>query len=151
MPSKPHATRLPGMGRPQQRPSMRRQDALRHALPIGGLCPTGAVECMAVPRLAHTEAGKAAIRASRTKRGRYSAKAIEDRRELRALLRHMRELLGRPWTATNSVVPKHPRNGVNRVFGRSTTDLKPFLNKFFNNLLGDAGNLTAEAWRRLRR
>jgi hypothetical protein len=27
----------------------------------------------------------------------------------------------------------------------------PFSSEFFNNLLGDAGNLSAEAWRRLRR
>ena len=33
-------------------------------------------------------------RKARWKHGRYSAKAIEDRRELRALLRHVRELSG---------------------------------------------------------
>ncbi len=27
----------------------------------------------------------------------------------------------------------------------------PFSSEFFNNLLGDAGDLSAEAWRRLRR
>jgi hypothetical protein len=42
-----------------------------------------------------TEAGKAAIRASRTIHGRYSHAAVAERREVRALLRHMRELLGR--------------------------------------------------------
>jgi hypothetical protein len=43
-----------------------------------------------------TEAGRAAIRASRTKHGRYSQVSIAERRELRALLRQMRELLGSP-------------------------------------------------------
>ena len=43
-----------------------------------------------------TEAGRAAIRASRTKHGRYSQDSIAERRELRALLRQVRELLGSP-------------------------------------------------------
>jgi hypothetical protein len=43
-----------------------------------------------------TEAGRAAIRASRTKHGRYSQVSIAERRELRALLRQVRELLGSP-------------------------------------------------------
>jgi hypothetical protein len=41
-----------------------------------------------------TEAGKAAIRASRTKHGRYSQAAIASRRETRSLIRAIRELLG---------------------------------------------------------
>jgi hypothetical protein len=69
---------------PQQWSSLRGQDALRHALSNSGKC-TG-------PK---TEAGKTAIRASRTKHGRYSHMAIAERRETRALLRRMRELLGR--------------------------------------------------------
>jgi hypothetical protein len=40
-----------------------------------------------------TEAGIAAIRASRTKHGRYSAAAKQQRREARAMLRAVRELL----------------------------------------------------------
>jgi hypothetical protein len=40
-----------------------------------------------------TEAGKAAIRASRTKHGRKSQAAIQQRREARATLRMVRELL----------------------------------------------------------
>jgi hypothetical protein len=43
-----------------------------------------------------TPEGLERSRKARWKHGRYSAKAIEDMRELRALLRHMRELLGRP-------------------------------------------------------
>jgi hypothetical protein len=41
----------------------------------------------------NTEAGKAAIRASRTKHGRKSQAAIQRRREVRATLRMVRELL----------------------------------------------------------
>jgi hypothetical protein len=40
-----------------------------------------------------TEAGKAAIRASRTKHGRKSKEAIQQRREARATLRTIRGLL----------------------------------------------------------
>jgi hypothetical protein len=40
-----------------------------------------------------TEAGLAAIRASRTKHGRYSQAAKERRREARAVMRALRELL----------------------------------------------------------
>ena len=45
-----------------------------------------------------TPEGLERSRKARWKHGRYSAKAIQDRRELRALLRHVRELLreGRP-------------------------------------------------------
>ena len=45
-----------------------------------------------------TPEGLERSRKARWKHGRYSAKTIQDRRELRALLRHMRELLreGRP-------------------------------------------------------
>jgi hypothetical protein len=43
-----------------------------------------------------TEAGKAKIRASRTKHGRYSQAVIETRRESRALLRLIRDLIGDP-------------------------------------------------------
>jgi hypothetical protein len=41
----------------------------------------------------HTEAGLAAIRAARTKHGRYSQASIARRREARAQLRCVRELL----------------------------------------------------------
>jgi len=40
-----------------------------------------------------TEAGKAAIRASRTKHGRYSGTSIAQRREARATMRTIREFL----------------------------------------------------------
>ena len=43
-----------------------------------------------------TEAGLAAIRASRTKHGRYSKAAIEKRREARRLIRSIRLLIGYP-------------------------------------------------------
>jgi hypothetical protein len=41
-----------------------------------------------------TEAGKAAIRASRTKHGRYSQASIADRRKVRAAVRALREMFG---------------------------------------------------------
>ena len=41
-----------------------------------------------------TEAGKAAIRASRTKHGRYSQASITSRREVRSAIRALRELFG---------------------------------------------------------
>lgn len=41
-----------------------------------------------------TEAGKAAIRASRTKHGRYSQASIAERREVRSLIRALREMFG---------------------------------------------------------
>jgi hypothetical protein len=41
-----------------------------------------------------TEAGKAAIRASRTKHGRYSQASIADRRKVRAAIRALREMFG---------------------------------------------------------
>jgi hypothetical protein len=41
-----------------------------------------------------TEAGKAAIRASRTKHGRYSQASIADRRKVRATIRALREIFG---------------------------------------------------------
>jgi hypothetical protein len=41
-----------------------------------------------------TPEGLERSRKARWKHGRYSAKAVQDRHELRALLRHVRELLG---------------------------------------------------------
>jgi hypothetical protein len=41
-----------------------------------------------------TEAGKAAIRASRTKHGRYSQASIAERRKVRAAIRALREMFG---------------------------------------------------------
>jgi hypothetical protein len=43
-----------------------------------------------------TEAGKAAIRASRTKHGRFTKQAVQQRREARATLRMLRALM-RKW------------------------------------------------------
>jgi hypothetical protein len=43
-----------------------------------------------------TEEGKARIRASRTKHGRFTQQAIQQRREARATLRMLRELM-REW------------------------------------------------------
>jgi hypothetical protein len=40
-----------------------------------------------------TEEGKASIRASRTKHGRFSQAAVQRRREARAIIRGMRDLL----------------------------------------------------------
>ena len=64
-----------------------------------------------------TPEGLERSRKARWKHGRYSAKSIEDRRELRALLRHVRASC---WAghdckmaATNSIVPEGLRNGVN--------------------------------------
>jgi hypothetical protein len=41
-----------------------------------------------------TEAGKAAIRASRTKHGRYSQASIAERRKVRSAIRALREMFG---------------------------------------------------------
>jgi hypothetical protein len=41
-----------------------------------------------------TEAGKAAIRASRTKHGRYSQASIAERRKVRSVIRALRKMFG---------------------------------------------------------
>ena len=70
-------------------------ELVRHAEPQR--CLTGNAGCTGAPSTGpRTEAGKAAIRASRTKHGRYSQSVIESRRESRALLRLIRDLIGNP-------------------------------------------------------
>jgi hypothetical protein len=103
MTDKPHATRLPGMGRlnngnrpgnPDNAPrcgaKTRSGSPCRSAAMPNGRCRMHGGPSTG-PR---TEAGKAAIRKSRTKHGRYSQASIASRREVRSLLRALREMFG---------------------------------------------------------
>lgn len=103
MPSEPHATRLPGIGRlnngnspgnpgnaPRCGAKARAGSPCRSAAMPNGRCRMHGGPSTG-PR---TEAGKAAIRKSRTKHGRYSQASIVERREMRALIRQVRELFG---------------------------------------------------------
>jgi hypothetical protein len=103
MPCEPHATRLPGMGRlnngnrtgnPANAP--RCGAKTRSGAPCrSAAMPNGRCRMHGGPSTGpRTEAGKAKIRASRTKHGRYSQASIASRRETRSLLRTIRELLG---------------------------------------------------------
>ena len=103
MPSKPHATRLPGRGwlkngnRPGNPDNAPRCGAkTRSGAPCkGAAMPNGRCRMHGGPSTGpRTEAGKAAIRASRTKHGRYSQASIQQRREVRSLLRTLREMFG---------------------------------------------------------
>lgn len=103
MAGKPLAERLPGIGRlmhgnrtgnPANAP---RCGAKTRS---GGCCrgpamPNGRCRMHGGPSTGpKTEEGKARIRASRTLHGRYSQAAIQRRREARAILRAIRDLVG---------------------------------------------------------
>jgi hypothetical protein len=102
MTAEAHAKRLPGLGwlkhgnRPGNWDNAPRCGARTRA---GTPCraaamPNGRCRMHGGPSTGpRTEAGKARIRASRTKHGRKSQAAIRQRREARATLRMLRELL----------------------------------------------------------
>ena len=103
MPSEPHTTRLPGMGRlkngnrtgnPGNAP--RCGAKTRSGAPCrSAAMPNGRCRMHGGPSTGpRTEAGKAAIRASRTKHGRYSQASIAERRKVRAAIRALREMFG---------------------------------------------------------
>jgi hypothetical protein len=99
---KPYATRFPGMGRLNNgnRPgnpgnAPRCGAKTRSGAPCkGAAMPNGRCRMHGGPSTGpRTAEGKAKIRASRTKHGRYSVAAIARRREARSILRAVRELL----------------------------------------------------------
>ena len=105
MAAKAHAERLPGRGwlkngNPPGNPdnAPRCGARTRAGTPCkAAAMPNGRCRMHGGPSTGpRTEAGKAAIRASRTKHGRYSQSVIESRRESRALLRLIRDLIGNP-------------------------------------------------------
>jgi hypothetical protein len=102
MTSKPHTNRLPGTGwlkngnRPGNPGNAPRCGAkTRSGAPCrSAAMPNGRCRMHGGPSTGpRTEAGKAAIRASRTKHGRYSQATIAKRREARAIIRSIRALL----------------------------------------------------------
>lgn len=103
MSSKPHASRLPGRGwlqngnRPGNPGNAPRCGAkTRSGSPCrSAAMPNGRCRMHGGPSTGpRTEAGRAAIRASRTIHGRYSQAAIQQRREVRFMLRTLRAMLG---------------------------------------------------------
>jgi hypothetical protein len=104
MPSKPHVQRHPGRGwlkhggTPGNWDNAPRCGAKTRA---GTPCrsaamPNGRCRMHGGPSTGpKTEAGIAAIRASRTKHGRYSQASIAERREVRSAIRALREMFGR--------------------------------------------------------
>ena len=104
MADEPHANRLPGMGRIKHG---NRPGNPGNAPRCGAKTRSGApCKSAAMPNCRcrmhggpstgpRTEAGKAAIRASRTKHGRYSQASIISRREVRSAIRALREIFGR--------------------------------------------------------
>jgi hypothetical protein len=102
MAGEPHATRLPGRGfikhgnRPGNPDNAPRCGArTRSGAPCKGpAMPNGRCRMHGGPSTGpKTEAGKANIRASRTKHGHYSQAAIMSRRETRSILRAVRFLI----------------------------------------------------------
>jgi hypothetical protein len=100
---KPHATRFSGRGwlkngnRPGNPDNAPRCGAkTRSGAPCrGAAMRNGRCRMHGGPSTGpRTEAGRAAIRASRTKHGRYSQASIAARRETRALIRLIREMIG---------------------------------------------------------
>jgi hypothetical protein len=102
MPCKPHAERAPGRGRlkngnrpgnPENAPrcgaKTRAGTPCRSAAMMNGRCRMHGGPSTG-PK---TEEGKARIRASRTKHGRYSQATIQRRRETRLTLGLLRELM----------------------------------------------------------
>jgi hypothetical protein len=101
MAREPHATRLPGRGwlkngnRPGNPDNAPRCGAKTRA---GAPCraaamPNGRCRMHGGPSTGpRTEEGKARIRASRTKHGRFTQAAIASRRETRAIIRTIREM-----------------------------------------------------------
>jgi hypothetical protein len=103
MPCEPHAERHPGRGRLKygNRPgnpanAPRCGARTRSGAPCrGAAMPNGRCRMHGGPSTGpRTEAGKAAIRASRTKHGRYSQASIAARREVRWAIRTLREMFG---------------------------------------------------------
>jgi hypothetical protein len=103
MTDKPHANRLPGTGQlrngnrpgnpgnaPRCGAKTRSGAPCKGAAMLNGRCRMHGGPSTG-PR---TEAGKAAIRASRTKHGRYSQASIAARREVRWAIRTLREMFG---------------------------------------------------------
>ena len=74
---------------------MRSEDTPREPVPSPAM-PNGRCRMHGGPAQAPGPRRARLLSAPHGRAWRYSAKAIEDRRELRALLRHVRELLGRP-------------------------------------------------------
>jgi hypothetical protein len=103
MPFEPHTERHPGRGRlkygnrpgnPDNAP--RCGAKTRSGAPCrSAAMPNGRCRMHGGPSTGpRTEAGKAAIRASRTKHGRYSQVSIADRRKVRSVIRTLREMFG---------------------------------------------------------